>query len=95
MASHHGENSDSELRKLFEQQREGVRQRAWPNGRLSASDDGETAIMIAADAAKGAVVMCFPKPMEWIAMKPEQAVLIAQNLIKQARAIKPVTVVIH
>lgn len=95
MASHHGENSDSELRKLFEQQREGTRSRAWPNGRLSASDDGETAIMIAADVAKGAVVVRFPKPMEWLAMEPEQAVLIAQNLIKQARAIKPVTVVIH
>ena len=95
MASHHGESSDSELRKLFEDQSLGVRKRAWPNGRLSASDDGETAIMIAADAAKGAVVMRFPKPMEWIAMEPEQAVLIAQNLIKQARAIKPVTVVLH
>ena len=51
--------------------------------------------MIAADVAKGAVVLAFPKPTEWVAMEPEQAVLIAQNLIKQARAIKPVTVVIH
>lgn len=95
MASHHGENSDSELRRLFQEQQQGVRQRAWPNGRISASDDGETAIMIAADVAKGAVVIAFPKPTEWVAMEPEQAVLIAQNLIKQARAIKPITVVIH
>ena len=63
-----------------------------PNGRLNADDEGEIKIAIAADPAKGVVVIDLGKPTAWVGFTPEQAVEIADLLRVKAwecRGIKP------
>lgn len=97
---HHGEEfrkEQSELMKMFEDQRKASRQRSYSQGRLSADDDGDVAFKISSDAEKSVVRIDFPKPMTWIAMNPQEAIELAQMLIKQARAVsrEPIRISLH
>jgi hypothetical protein len=55
----------------------------YPNGRLNADDAGAVAVSISNEG--GVVRMEFPKPVAWIGFTGEQAMEIAQTLIKHAR----------
>jgi len=95
---HHGESArQSELFRKLQQQNDGTRQREWPHGRVSGDDDGELALAISSDAATGLVRMDFGKPVAWMAMSPDDAVALAQLLIRHARAIskEPLRVVLN
>ena len=104
---HHNEGMSPEMRKLFEDQQSaqqrfedqvaGRAKRAYPDGRLGATDDGELAFAIGPHPEQELVMLDFGKPVEYIAMPPQQAVELAQNLIKHARAIstEPIRVVLH
>lgn len=107
---HHGERQpmNPELRKLFEDKRDqlldrfeserrGEAQRQFPNGRLSGDDDGQLTFKIGADREKNVVAIEYSTPTVWMAMSPQQAVELAQILIKHARSIatEPITMVIH
>lgn len=78
-------------------QYQGQAKRQYPHGRVSADDDGELAFRIAADAEKQIVIVDFGKPVDWIGFPPQQAIELAQMLIRKARDIsrEPLTVVLH
>lgn len=99
---HHGNEPDRELEQerllaLLKKQQEGLAKRAWPEGRIGATDDGELAVKIESDPDKEIVRLDFGKPVAWVAMPPEQAIQWAQLLIQHARKVskKPVSVVLH
>lgn len=79
--SHHG-NIDDDTRKAMS---EAMRQMfgEFPNGKLNAADEG--ALAIAVGHEKGVVKLLFPKPVAWVGFTPEQAVDLAQDLLKHAR----------
>jgi len=64
----------------------------FPEGHLTKDDEGE--IKVAIRSKEGKVVIDFGTPTAWIGFTPEQAVEVAQDLIKHARAVstKPLTV---
>lgn len=80
--SHHG-NPDPEAQKRMN---EAMRQvfGEFPDGKLNANDAGAVAVEIGSEQDR--VVMRFPKPVAWIGFTGDQAMEIAQTLIKHARA---------
>lgn len=64
----------------------------FPNGRLNKDDQGAMAMAIIHE--NGAVVMRFPRNLNWIGFTPEQAIDIAESLVEHARkcgCTKPLT----
>ncbi|GAC1407302.1 MAG: hypothetical protein NVSMB64_14020 [Candidatus Velthaea sp.] len=59
--------------------------RKFPRGKVHKSDEGELVFGIATDHAHGTVVLNFGKPVAWLAMPPDQALVIANALIEHAR----------
>jgi len=55
----------------------------FPNGKLNTEDEG--ALACAVGRENGVVKLLFPKPVAWIGFTPEQAIDLAQDLIKHAR----------
>lgn len=104
---HHSDGMSPELRKLFENEQEsrdrfseqvaGRAKRTWSDGRAGAADDGDLAFAVGPHPEKELVVVDFGKPVEWVAMPPQQAIELAQALIKHARAISrsPVAITLH
>lgn len=56
----------------------------YPNGRLNENDAG--AIAMSCGVESGRVVLRFPKPVAWIGMTPDEAMGMAEMLVKHARA---------
>lgn len=54
-----------------------------PNGRMNADDAGALAFAVGTEA--GRVVVRFPKPVAWIGMTGDEALGLAQLLIKHAK----------
>jgi hypothetical protein len=97
---HHGERDpmDPELRKLFsskqdellkrfDAERAKTAPREYPDGRISGDDEGAVTFKIGSDPNKGVVVIEYSTPTLWVGMQPQQAIELAQVLIKHARAI--------
>ena len=78
--SHHSSNQNpamtEAMKKLFGE---------YPNGRLNADDAGALPVSISNE--DGVVKMEFPKPVAWIGFTGDQAMEIAQTLIKHARKV--------
>jgi len=55
----------------------------YPDGKLNAQDAGAVALTLGVE--EGRVVIRFPKPVAWIGFTGDQAMEIAQLLIKHAR----------
>ena len=55
----------------------------WPEGIIRPDDDGETTFAVGSEAGK--VILQFPEPTKWIGFTPDQAMEIAQCLIKHAK----------
>jgi len=86
-SAHHGAEEirrQKELMAMFANQVAGKAQRKWPEGRIAAEDDGELAIIIAADPVKNVVQFEFGKPVAWLAMPPEQAKQLGELMIRRA-----------
>lgn len=95
--SHHGEPQDPaniELLKRFEDQVNERAKRAYSEGRISATDDGDLACVITTDHARKRIIMDFGKSITWLAMTAEDAARWGEELIKRAREIsdKPLVV---
>ena len=84
---HHGSRDESELIKRWHDQLEGRAKRAYSEGRIGATDDGDLACAINTDYQHGKIIMDFGKPVTWLAMTPKDAFAWAQQLIKRAREI--------
>lgn len=56
-----------------------------PEGRLTPQDEG--AIQFAVGVKDAKVVIDFGSPVSWVGMPPEQAMALAQLLVKRAREI--------
>ena len=103
---HHNEGMSEPMRKLFEdeiaarkryvEQQTGEAKREWSDGRINGSDDGDLAFMVG-HTENELVMVDFGKPVEWVAMPPQQAIELAQLLIKHARAIAktPLKIQLH
>lgn len=85
--SHHssddsGDQRHSEMEKKFhEALKETLGE--FPNGKLNDRDEG--AIPMAVETENGVIKLVFPKPVAWVGFTPEQAVQLANDLIKHAR----------
>lgn len=67
----------------------------YPDGKLNANDAGAVAMAIGVE--RGKVVLQFPKPVAWVGFTPDEAISLAELLVKRAReagSTKPMTVTI-
>ena len=55
----------------------------YPDGRLNTSDEGAVAMIVGAN--DGRVVLQFPKPVAWLGLTPDEAIGLAELLVKRAR----------
>lgn len=104
---HHNGGMSEEMRKLFEDEKaarqrfddqvKGRAKRTWSDGRLGATDDGDLAFVIGPHPEHELVVIDFGKPVEFVSMAPQQAIELAQSLIRHARAIAktPLSIQLH
>jgi hypothetical protein len=81
--SHHSSNDDDVRRDMSRAMKEIFGE--YPRGRLNADDEGACAFAVGHE--KGVVKILFPKPVAWIGMPPEQAIDLAQDLLKHARVV--------
>ena len=89
--SHHSSDDDERLRKQF-----AGMFGEFPDGRLGPTDEG--AIPISIGTEKGRVVLRFPRRVHWVGMTPEQAMEVAESLVKFARECgcnKPLTLTLR
>ncbi len=63
------------------------KKRTYPDGRISADDDGEFRIAVAGDEKNNLVQVVFEEQTKWFALGPQQAVELAVAIIKKARGI--------
>jgi len=61
----------------------------YPEGKISADDEGQVQIGIAADPGKGIVVVSFENPVTWIGVPPAQARALSIALDMKANEIEP------
>lgn len=81
---HHGDCNENEALKRLRDQLTGRADRAYSQGRVSMTDDGDLSYAIAADLAKGIVIIDFTKPVEWLGLDVRSCRNMAQLLIEQA-----------
>ena len=80
-ASHHSESPEERAKmELFLKQLTGDRSREWPQGRISGEDDGATAFAVATDVANRVIIIRFSKPMDWIGLGINEAMLLRNML---------------
>lgn len=99
-ASHHGperepeeEQRRRELMSRFLEQVEGKAKRIYSAGRVSADDDGDLALAVAADKEKKIVIIRFGKPVEWIGLGPKEVNGLINMLTEKLRQLgEPVAI---
>jgi hypothetical protein len=71
--------------------------RAFPQGVVNDLDEGEIQFAVKGDEAREKVFINFGKSVDVVGMTPQQAIDLAQCLIKHARAVAktPVSIVLH
>ena len=90
---HHGDGGPQEsdvekdLIQRFTEQIKGRAKRAYSQGRLNGDDLGDLAAVITTDADKEKIILDFGKPVTWLAMNADDAISLAQELIRRARTI--------
>lgn len=55
----------------------------YPDGRMNEDDAGAIAMQIGTE--QGRVVLRFPKPVAWVGMTGDEAMQLAQDLMRHAR----------
>ena len=90
-------NNQDELLKRFDQEQAGTAPEEFTNGQITPDDEGTLIFKIGSDPEKGVVAIEYSHPITWVAMQPQQAIDLAQALIKHARSIakEPITITIH
>ena len=80
--SHHGQTPPHIQRQLSDSMRQVFGE--FPNGKLNDDDSGALAFSVSTEA--GRVVVRFPKPVAWMGMTGDEAMELAQLLLKHARS---------
>ena len=80
---HHGDSRNSELIKRFLDQANGKAGRAYPNGRVGATDEGELVYAIAADSKHQIIRIEFNKPVDWLGLDLESAEALRDMLTEK------------
>lgn len=91
--SHHGNQNSEAQRAMSAATRELMGE--YPQGRLNADDAGAVALQVGTEGGK--VRIDFPNPIAWFAMTGDEAMGLANVLVKHARAAgltKPATLVL-
>ncbi|KKN52374.1 hypothetical protein LCGC14_0612910 [marine sediment metagenome] len=60
----------------------------FPDGKLNESDEGVAEIAIAIEETRGKVIMAFAAPTMWLAMTPDEASAIADDLMNKAQTLR-------
>jgi len=75
---HHGE--ERELMERFGEEMERRARRRWPDGRVSADDDGMTAFGFAHDRKHHVLRIEFSKPIDWMGLDVDAATQLRDRL---------------
>lgn len=59
----------------------------FPEGKLDEDDEGELRLAIGGNASTGLVEIHFGTQVQWMAIKPEQAIAMANTMIDHAKAL--------
>lgn len=78
--SHHGHN-DETGRAMSEAMKKLMGE--YPEGRLNENDAGAVSMAVGTEGDK--VILRFPKPVTWVGFTGDEAMQLAQDLIKHAR----------
>lgn len=89
--SHHGDDERNELMKRFVDQATGTADRQFPAGRMGAEDDGQLSYAIATDDRHRAIVIRFPKPVDWIGLGLDEATELRDQLTERLLALRGIT----
>src|ERR1035437_6674299 len=73
-------NNDSSLENAIKEEQKKC-SGMYPNGKLNDNDNGQLAIALTTE--KGNVKIQFAGPVTWLAMPPEQALLLAESIIEK------------
>lgn len=79
--SHHSSNDD--ITKQLREHMKGL-MGEYPQGRLNKDDAGAVAMSVCVESEK--VILRFAKPVAWVGFTGDEAIELAQVLIKHARA---------
>lgn len=85
--SHHGNQPNAAMSEMMQKL-----MGEYPNGRLNSGDSGVVAMAVGVEG--GRVLLRFPKVVAWVGMTPDEAIGLAETLVKHARAAgaaKPLT----
>ena len=82
------EEQERALRRILAEM-SGKADREWPDGRISADDDGESAYAIAADPEHGIVRIQFTKPMKWLGLDLKSAETLKDALEQKIDELRP------
>lgn len=100
--AHHGNFPEelNSLRDRFAQEAKSLglgATRAFPQGVVNDLDEGEIQFAVKGDPEREKVFINFGKSVDFVGMTPQQAIDLAQCLIKHARASakSPVSIVLH
>ena len=67
--------------------------RQYPNGKIADDDEGLIDVRIIADPKRQVVIVDFRKPVPWIALPKQEAVMLAKSLLEHANTLPEVPVV--
>lgn len=81
--------ADDTFRKLFQGEGPGPTGQ-FPEGKLTADDEGEIRYAVAADRERQKVVIDFGAPVRWVGMTPDQADHLGRLLIAKGGEARPV-----
>lgn len=59
----------------------------FPDGKIHPDDEGELALLLGTDEERGVIIIHFGQPTKWLGLLPEQAIVIADDLINKANSL--------
>lgn len=87
--SHHADQMPEELRRELDFMKDKLGATGkFPDGKLHDTDEGEIQFAVASDKEKQVVILDFgSKPISYVGMGPQDAIELAQLLIRHARSV--------
>jgi hypothetical protein len=80
--SHHSSHDEDQFRKPLNEAMQKIFGE-FPDGKLNHGDEGGIAMMVRVE--QGRIIVQFPKPVAWVGMTADEAISLAESLVKRAR----------